>query len=275
MAESTLTLSIYDLNAAVGAFLGYGRGTQTYAETAWSTLQVSDIAEVVNSGLRQVYDPMILPGESTAHNWSFLRPFQTLTIRSGERAVRLPDGFGGLEGPVALTGDSVSGRNRVNVVNDALFESRVASLPDTTGAPTMCCERVGASTGLARSTRSELAVWPLPDSDYTVRICFYYLPDALTVANPYPPGGATHAELFKASCIAAAELHKDDERGVRYAYFVDRLRASVFADRRRKGQKLGYNGDGSDCPTDPLMGRQWGRFYGTGNSITVNGVVPD
>jgi hypothetical protein len=272
--ESTLSLTVHQLNSAVGDYLGYGRGSVIFSETTWSTLQSSDISENVSSGLRQVFDPPILPGEASAHNWSFLRPYQTLTIRSGERATPLPDGFGGFEGPVLLVTDG--GRYwPVPVVNDHILEFRAASLPDTTGAPTMCCERVGVNGSLARSTRSSIAVWPLPDQDYSVRVSYYYHPDALTTANPYPPGGAAHAELFKASCIAAAELFKDDERGVRYAYFIDRLRASVHADRKRKGQKLGYNGDGSDCVLDPHATRQLNRFGSWGNPITVGGSVPD
>jgi hypothetical protein len=275
VAESTLTLSLGDLNASVGAFLGYGRGnTSPYAETAWSTLQSSDITECVKSGLSQIYTPPLLPGEKTAHNWSFLRPYAALTLTAAARAIDLPDGFGGFEGPVLVLTDT--GRYwPVPVVNDQILEARVAAQPDTTGAPVMCCERVAVTIATqTEATRSTLAVWPLPDQTYTLRASYYYHPDMLTSSLPYPPGASAHSELFKASCIAAAELLRDDERGVRWAYFMDRLQASVYVDRKRKGQKLGYNGDGSDCHADPLTNRQLNRFGSWGNPISVNGSVP-
>ncbi len=276
LAESTLSLGLGDLNALVGDFLGYGRGNTTpYSETAWSTLQASDITDCVKSGLNNVYSPPFLPGERTAHNWSFLRPYTALTLTSGARATDLPDGFGGFEGPVLLVTDG--GRYYpVPVVNDQILEYRAASQPNTTGAPVMCCERVGATAAtMTEAQRSTIAVWPLPDQAYVLRVSYYYQPDMLTSSLPYPPGASAHPELFKAACIAAAELHRDDERGVRWQYFMDRLQAAVYIDRRRKGQGLGYNGDGSDAVLDPHATRQLNRFGSWGNPITVGGVVPD
>ncbi len=110
-------------------------------------------------------------------------------------------------------------------------------------------------------------MWPKPDVAYTIIGEYKHIPDALTGLLPYPPGGGDHAETIMAACLAAAELFLDDEKGVRWQYFMERLAASVAVDSRKKGSNLGYNGDGSDRKFPP--GRSW-RDY-ENNAVTYNG----
>lgn len=266
MAESTLSLSLDDLKAAIGSYLGYGRGT-VFSEPAWTTEQSNNITDVLKSGLSQVYTPPPTEPGGASHNWSFLRPFASITMTSGTRTVALPDDFGGFEGPIYITSPaSASRRWELPVTNEGMVRQMVAASPDTTGAPRIAAESVITGTTATEGTRSNLIVWPTPDADYVLSYTYKHLQDALTGSFPYPPGGQEHAELFKASCIAAAELYLDDMPGARFQYFMQRLTASVYVDRKRKGIAFGYNGDRSDGRRDQRVDRiTWGE------GITYNG----
>lgn len=267
MPESTLSLSIDDLKGSIGHFLGYGRGTP-YGEVAWTTPQTNDIVDVLKSGLSQFYTPPALPGERESHSWSFMRPFTTIALSSGESVAVLPDGFGSFEGPLYITTDSTAWRRfPLDIYNEGMVQARHASLPDTTGAPKMAALQVIAGTSALEGTRYRLYVWPVADADYTFAAEYKYLPDMLTGSFPYPPGGQEHAETLKSACLAAAELHLDDVKGPRWEFFMQRLAASVAVDSRKKGTKFGYNGDSSDRRFPP--GRGW-RDYDNA-AVTYNG----
>lgn len=270
MPESSLSLSVDDLKAEIGQFLGYGRGDK-FDERAWTTRQASVITSLLKSGLSQVYTPPVMPPSMVAHEWSFLSPHLTLTTVAKSSTVDLPDDFGGFtDGHMYVTGTSTRRPWKVPIANEGLVRQRHSTHPDTTGCPTIACEAIIKGTKQGSSTRSQILFWPKADAVYSLQFAYKYLPDVLTGGYPYPPGGATHAELFKASCVAAAEIHLDDVRGPRWQYFMERMAASVAADRKRKGHQLGYNGDSSD-------GRGYsrdGRFAGF-PVVTVNGVAPN
>jgi hypothetical protein len=102
VAESTLSLSLDDLKGEIGHFLGYGRGT-VFGEPAWTTPQSNNITAVLKSGLSQFYTPPPTQPGQAPHTWSFLRPFATITLTSGESVVALPDDFGNFEGAIFIT----------------------------------------------------------------------------------------------------------------------------------------------------------------------------
>lgn len=270
MPESGLSLSIDDLKAEIGHYLGYGRGTP-FSEAAWDTYQSNTIVAVLKSGLSNVYTPPPLSEREPPHSWSFLRPFASLTLLSGTTTVPLPDGFGGFEGPLYVTEPSTA-RNQfqLRVTHEGKVQQMHATQPTTTGAPRICCEKVLDGTTANGSTRSELYVWPTSDADYELQATWKHLPGMLTGSFPYPPGGAEHAELFKASCLAAAELQIDDAPGPRQMAFMQRLSASVHVDRKRKGHFIGYNGDRSDNRLRQQRMPGWTRYY-SNNDVTYNG----
>ncbi len=269
MPESTLSLSVVDLKAEIGHFLGYGRGAETFLEPAWTTAQSNNITAVLKSGLSQVYTPPPISEREASHNWSWLRPSSTLTILTGTSSTALPDDFGGFEGPIYLTGDNARRNWPIPLTNEGAVRGRLVAHPDTTGPPQIAAEAFIKGTSLTRGTRSNLIVWPTCDADYTIQLEYKYLPDALTGLMPYPPGGAEHAELFKASCLACAELQLDDAPGARRMHFMQMLTASVHADRKRKGTWIGYNGDNSDHAGRGIAGRLDRRFWG--DDVTYNG----
>jgi len=74
VTESTLSQTRTQLRQEIGYFLGYGRTVDD-----WSTEEESDIDAALNKGLRQFYFPPRLTPQESAHEWSFLKPIDTLT----------------------------------------------------------------------------------------------------------------------------------------------------------------------------------------------------
>lgn len=242
----SLLLSVDDLKGEIGAFLGYGRGT-ALGEAAWTTAQTNNIRSVLKSGLSHVYTPPPLSPNEAPHNWSFLRPVASLVVPQGQSSCPLPETFAGFEGPLVLSDPTTyANRGVIRLTQTGFLDAEHARLPDATGCPRMAAEMVLPGTTALTSTRSVLKVWPTADQDYTLTAPYKHLPGVLDGSYPYPPGGGEHAELFKASCIAAAELQLDNEVGPRWQKFMVLLAASVAADRKRKGQIIGYNADRSD-----------------------------
>ena len=79
MAESTLSVSLGDLRGEVQRYMGFGRGT-TFA--GLTDGQTGDVMSAINRGLRQFYAPPPLPGESSSHEWSFLRGSGTIATEA-------------------------------------------------------------------------------------------------------------------------------------------------------------------------------------------------
>lgn len=72
MAESTLSLGRTELRKAISNMLGVGIDS-----TAWEADFSTRMDACIDIGCRNVYEPMIQPGEVHAHIWSFMQP--TLT----------------------------------------------------------------------------------------------------------------------------------------------------------------------------------------------------
>lgn len=268
MAESTLGIEVVELKAAIGQYLGYGRGATTYAESAWTTAQTNDILDQLKTGLNWFYVPSPIPPGMVPHSWSFLRPVASLTMVAGTATVDLPDDFGYFEGNIYITTPATAWRRvPLELTNEGVIQSRYAALPDTTGAPRLAALEVVKGTTATEGTRYRLHVWPTPDAAYVLHADYKYLPDMLSGTYPYPPGGAEHGETIRAACVAAAELYLDNEKGAMWQNFVERLAASIAIDNRKKGWKIGYNGDRSDHRLPP--GRSW-RDYDN-PPVTYNG----
>jgi len=72
---NALNVTTLQILGAVQRYMGFGR------DTAWGSLtdgQRGDVLECVQRGLRQFYAPPPLPGESSSHEWTFLRSNGTI-----------------------------------------------------------------------------------------------------------------------------------------------------------------------------------------------------
>lgn len=243
--ESTLSLQYRDLAGEVGAYLGYGRGTDL-GDRAWTEKQAQAVRSCLASGLRQFYFPPPLKDEGSSYDWSFLKPVRNLTLASGAHTVALPDDFGGIEGPITLSSDSAQVPWEIPINLDINLNQMYSVTPDATGRPMYAAIQWLKGTSPQAGQRAQLLVYPIADAAYTLQVCYYILPDYLSGQLPYAYGGAQHAETILESCLAIAEQRLDDSSGVHSEKFRERLAASISLDRRSKPQNLGYNADRSD-----------------------------
>ncbi len=156
------------------------------------------------------------------------------------RKYTMPDAFGGIDGP--LTFNEYTSSDVVKVTG----ESRVRMLNQwntTTGRPQLCAVRWKYSDSTA-GHRAEMIFWPTPDSAYILYYRYLFLPDALDASNLYHLGGMAHSETLLESCLAVAEMRKNDERGIHWARFLELLQTSIDYDlRSMSAESLGYMGD--------------------------------
>lgn len=251
MPESTLNLALTDLSAEAGTFLGWGRDA-----SAWDARKAAEVKALVGSALRKFYFQAQADPRDANHNWTFMKPVAQLTLPQGTPSgqppttlpyIDLPDDFGGFEGEVTVSRDGLSGGFwPLKLVSEEMIRVKYAAFPSISGRPVAAAEWQVRGTAADRSNRSRLVVYPVPDADYTLMVPYYILPDFLTTANPYPYGGAAHAETMKAAVRAAAELYLDGSPGPEAANYQQCLAASVQYDRRHQPKSLGINSDMSD-----------------------------
>lgn len=268
MAESTLALQFNDLTGEVGSYLGWGRGALN-GDAAFTTQQQSRIDSIVKSGISRVLWPDPVQGQSVGYSWSFMHPSSLLTLSINQPEIPFPDDFGGVEGELYLTGSANRTWLPIKWYNEGMLDEAYSRLPNLSSLPQMAAVRWLKGTTGTQGQRANLYIFPLPDQNYIVRVQYYVNPDYLTATFPYTPGGAQHSELFKESCLAAAEQLLDDMPGVHTQRFNVRLMASISMDQKNKAISLGYNADRSD-------GWDWRDYrWNHGLSpITFNGVQP-
>jgi hypothetical protein len=260
MPESGLSLTRNDLRNAVGFYAGFGLDYIVY-----SVEQLAITDRIIDIGCRKFYNPPAIPGDRTTHVWSFMQPIGRMSLTEDVVDYDLPDDYAGLVGRLHLSTDDVVW-SEVEVTNVArLLSKRQGGLSTYTGRPELVAVQVIPSTG-ETPTRYTLMVFPTPDQTYTLTFPYTSNPYQLTSTQPYPMGGQPHAETLRTACLAAAEQTLNDERGLQYAEFMERLAASVHLDRQANGPKsLGYNGDrsSSNANLSRLRGFNHVTYMGT------------
>lgn len=257
MAEAGLSLGLPDFRTAVLIFLGLNR---TFASA--SANEQTDVDAIIQSGVRQFYYPPQIdfqgrPGYQ--HRWSFLYPTTTVATVADDFDTTLPDDFGGIIGDFYYAANQGFGPCRVVNPNTVNYERQFTN---STGRPRIAGIRPRSSTG-STGQRFEVLFFPTPDSAYTLTYRYQALLGTLTASLPYPVGGSQHSETVLESCLAVAEHRMDDERGLHYELFMERLRASIEQDLAQQPRYLGYNGDNSAQQWEPELVR----------GIKVNGTL--
>jgi hypothetical protein len=157
----------------------------------------------------------------------------------------LPDDFGGLEGD--MTYPEAENKPNIRIVGEGKIRSlRVATSSRT--YPLYAAVRPKKHSTTTTGQRFEIMFYPITAVTYTLSYKMLVLPEALldtTITHPY--GGAMHSETILASCLAIAESQEDEQRGVKWQEFMDRLASSIQIDKRMiSAEHLGYNRDESD-----------------------------
>lgn len=252
MAVPSAGVTFSYIKALVGDQLGHGYG-EAREDPVQGRREGFRIHDAAVGGIQTFYNPPILPGETTAYRWAFLRPILQVTLPSGSQAAALPPGFVGLEGPAQPEATDGSSQSfwPVTRTNERRIRYLYGASPTATGRPCEMAEEWGQKSG-GRSQQCRLIVFPKADQEYLLRFSCCLNPSADMGDDDTVWGGSDHEQTVLASCLAWAELKYDGAaKGPLYMDFMEKLGASISRDRQRKGDWLGYNGDG--------QGRRWDR----------------
>lgn len=252
MADSNLILSKTDLEGEIGSFLGWSRGANN-GEVAWSARKQRDIDSIIKSGQARFYTKAQLEPTGPVYQWTFLTPSASVNLRQSDQFADLPEDFGYLVGEVSVTTGKNNAYWPIKLDNIDRIRMLYQRNLNQTGRPYLVALDELHGTTLDRSSRGRLWVYPRADTNYTLQFSYSVIPSLISTSNPFPYGGAAHAETFKASCRAAAELYLDNEPGPEEMNYRICLAASIAYDRRRKPQTMAYNGDRSD-----VLDMNWG-----------------
>jgi len=236
----SLAVSYNELQKVIGRYLGYGRNV--YGPDDGSN-EWADIEDCIKSGLRQFYAPPVLSNQQFSHQWSFLRPVTVIPLTATVADYNMPEDFAGIDGD--LTYSPSTALRAVVVVSESAIRTLRQNSPQT-GNPTHAAIRPKSTDG-SSVQGFEIIFWPTPNADVQLTYKYYISPQVLTNANPYPYGGSVHSETILQSCLSIAEQRLNDEKGIHWDKFLERLSASIQYDRKVSGPDfLGYNGDNSD-----------------------------
>tara|TARA_R110002012_G_scaffold151096_1_gene311014 strand:- start:282 stop:1385 length:1104 start_codon:yes stop_codon:yes gene_type:complete len=260
--ESSLSLGLTDLRKEVG---WYWLGERTSGN--WSADELTQIDDIINSGLRQFYHPS--PGglAPKGYKWSFMEPTTTLSTVAGTKDYTLSANFGGMIG-VATYATSDDRWSPIETTGEARIRLlRQRDSGSEQSDPRFMAIRPISSDG-SNGQRFQLMLWPTPDAAYTVSYRYHALPAKLTASYPYPLGGEAHAETILASCLAVAEARQENNAGIHAANFMQRLQASIAYDKQINTPDVaGYNRDASDT----VMMTEQDNRYVNGDVVKYNG----
>jgi hypothetical protein len=259
-------VSELDVNKAylmrlIGREMGYGAHS-----AAWTHKESSEIKLALEEGLRTFYNPMVIPGDVKAHEWSFLQPVLRITTAEDVDHYDLPEDYASILGPLNHTPSASALYPSVAIVGEHQIRAR-AQQSSITARPQIAAVRVKPvdATGV---TRYEILFWPTPDDAYSLVGRYQSNPKMLSADTSLPIGNRQHAQTVVEACLAAAERVKG-KPGLHQKEFMKCLIASVALDRQQSApETLGINRDGSDRPQEY---DHWHELDAT--IVTYNGQV--
>lgn len=230
ITHTTLRLEIAD-------FLGWTRSSGN-----WDTDEDARLDEVLHSGYRQFVYPVLLEGESVVHRWSFLQPTAPFDTEADVYLYDMPSTFGAIVGDLVYDEDEYV-RQVIEQTTPGVID-RNRAINSASGRPYQFALRP-KSLDMTAAQVTELMLYPTPGAIYGIVYHYDAKVDPLSGSNLYPLGGQAHSETILQSCRdIAATRYKDQPAGPEHALFLERLRASVEADRRLSPKTLGFNNDG-------------------------------
>jgi len=239
-APTDLTIDLNYLKRIVGRHMGI-----TAHPGAWTHKQAEEVNEAVRGGLRRFYTPPVLPGERWAHEWSFLRPLESLTTMDGVYEYDLPEDLAWIDGPLTYDPGTSYIYPPLKIRPEWEVRGRHQQL-QTTGRPEMAAIRPKPDID-GDGTRYQIVLWPKPDGEYTLNYRYRTNPTLLSSGIAKPVGGMPHAQTIIESCLLSAEELMGGKTGDRYARYLELLKTSVSHDRVAASPgSLGMGRDGSD-----------------------------
>lgn len=169
-------------------------------------------------------------GERGPHGWSFLNPVSTFNTAAGDGDYDLPDDFGQRSNEWVCHADGVP--YPMSVVAYDHLQGLIAGPVSGIAAPRYVAVTPKSGFDGTTSQRFQAVFAPTPDREYRITYRYPIEPRSLTPDNPYPLGGAVHAETIRAAVQARAELFQDCQAGQYAAIYQQRLAVSVQNDRQ-------------------------------------------
>lgn len=249
----SLTLTNTELKSRIGHMLGYGDVVSSF-----DSEQTDNVNRCFDEGKRNFYSPSV---NGAAYQWSFLSPTIPFDLSEGKWRFDLPTDFAMIRGPLTFS----AGSNVIHRPIDVTSAERVQReqhTGDCTGTPTLAAVRPKQHNegDFLDAMHYELIVWPTPEQDYTIDLCYRINPLAPTGGDLLPIGDVYHVQTLLEACLAAGERFDGTINGPHAIEFQSRLMASVSHDRMVAcPETLGQNLDQSD------RYEQWGswRDYNT------------
>ena len=129
---------------------------------------------------------------------------------------RLPDDFGNVIGDFLILADGYIRRKVIRTNIAVILQNRTvyvdyAFIPDIFA---IIPESMDGTTG----QRMNVAMYPTPNALITFTYTYSILPDALTVAAPYPKGSEIYSEAIRYSALAEIEKRNGLDRGFQATY---------------------------------------------------------
>lgn len=241
MSESTASLTRAHIETALRRYLQYG------LTAVLETDQETHLDQMVLYGENMFYKGTVLPGETTVHRWSFLEPQGSISVSADDYTYNLPDDFGGFKSAGLSLDPSDDAVEDVRLTSiDFINRQRALDVTISVETPTHAAYRL-KDRAQTTGQRFELILWPTPSTDCTLYFRYYSTPTATTDGAPYPLGGQPHGMTLLEACLAAAELHMNDEsNGPHFQEFMRLMQSSVAFDRAQTTpQYFGKNLDRS------------------------------
>ena len=233
---------VTEIRVAIADFLGWGRNTEGWGSD-WTDDQIARLDDILDAGHKQFLYPPPAPGETTTHRWSFLRPTATFDTVASTYLYDMPTDFGSIVGDLAY--DEDEDIHRIIEQTSPAMIDRNRAVNDYEGRPYLFALRPKTVGQLSQQV-TEMMLYPTPDDAYGIRYHYDAKVDRLCTARPFLLGGPAHVETIMQSCRdIAATRYKDQPNGPEHALFLERLKASVEADRRNSPKTLGLNRDSS------------------------------
>jgi len=161
----------------------------------------------------------------------------TFTI-TGTGLFRMPDDFG------SSVGDRMSWDDDDTAARPVAYRSSAdisvfMQKSDSAGIPQYAAFQPAASDGTS-GQRFGVRLYPPPDSDYTLTYQYRPLPDKMVSATAeFPYGGSDATLVIRASCLAVAEIERDDMIGVRNAKYEAMLARLISRYNKSRPGDLG------------------------------------
>lgn len=260
-ANGTLQITKAYLKRLIGRIMNFGPHP-----AGWNHKQSSEVAIVLDRGLRQFYDPVIV-NSLHSHEWSFMRPLYTFSTVADQYIYDMPDDFVMLLGPILFSPETTTLMEQMEEM--PLYKVRQLLQVDSGGRPRVCAINSKVAPGIG-GVRWELWLAPKPDAEYSLTLQYKSDPLAMSDEATLPYGGQSHYETVIEACLAAAEAFQE-KKGMHNNRFLELLAASISRDQKQSSPDwIGYNHDPSDRPMHwPYGARHW-----QGDSpVTYNGSI--